>query len=207
MNPTHEQTGTSAGTTATTWDIFRAWIDSGTDPVNPPDADRTDRTDGDGYVLTDPLHTALTDSGTNDSDAAGAPASVLRSAARYLERYGWIQGAYYDATATCFTPAACLVGAIGMVCYGGPVDAPAQHFDDPGYLDFEEAVLHLDPYLLVADGTEAYEFNDAKGRTLDQILTGLRQAADTPADELVDALRLLNGRDAYRVSPVGGDLA
>ena len=56
-----------------------------------------------------------------------------------------------------------------MVCYGGPVDAPAQHFDDPGFLDFEEAVLHLDRYLLVEDGSESYEFNDAKGRRVDDV--------------------------------------
>ncbi len=84
-----------------------------------------------------------------------------------------------------------MVGAIAMVCYGGPVEAPAQHFDDPGYLDFEEAVLHLDRWLLVQDGCEAYEFNDAKGRRFEDITYALRQAAATPADELVDALRVI----------------
>jgi hypothetical protein len=150
----------------------------------------------DGYVLTDAAHEALAYGGTNDSDAPGAPASVLQSAARYLERYGWIQGAYYDMTSELFTPAACMVGAIGMVCYGGPVEAPAQHFDDPGYLDFEEAVLHLDRYLMVEDGSESYEFNDAKGRQLADVLRVLRQAADTPADELIAALRVITARNA-----------
>lgn len=129
-----------------------------------------------------------------DTDAVPA-APVLRSAALYLERHGWIQGAYYDPTATVFTPAADMVGAIGMVCYGGPCEAPAQHFDDPGFLDFEEAVLHLDRYLLVEDGSEAYEFNDAPGRRAEDVLRVLRDAAARTADELIDALRVLDAHN------------
>ena len=83
-----------------------------------------------------------------------------------------------------------------MVYYGGPVDAPAQHYDDPGFLDFEEAVLHLDRYLLVENGSEAYEFNDARGRTVDQITDVLRKAAARPAHELIDALRVIDARNA-----------
>ncbi|HEX8345158.1 MAG TPA: hypothetical protein VF657_10565 [Actinoplanes sp.] len=151
-------------------------------------------TDVDGYVITESGLQALVE--TDPGEAPGTAARVLRSAALYLERHGWIQGAYYDATAQTFTPAACMVGAIAMVCYGGPVDAPAQHFDDPGYLDFEEAVLHLDRYLLAEDGSESYEFNDARGRTLDDVTHVLRDAAVRPADELVDAIRAIDGRNA-----------
>ncbi len=119
-------------------------------------------------------------------------AEVLRSAALYLERHGWIQGGYYDATEGVFTPPACLVGAIGMACYGGPVDAPAQHFDDPAFVDFEAAVLHLDRFLLVEDGSESYDFNDAKGRALADVTRVLRKAAATPEHELLDALRAID---------------
>ncbi|GID91679.1 hypothetical protein ACFQFC_01365 [Amorphoplanes digitatis] len=129
-------------------------------------------------------------------EAPGTVARVLRSAAQYLERHGWIQGAYYDATSGSFTPPACLVGAIGMVCYGGPVDAPAQHFDDPGFLDFEEAVLHLDRYLLAEDGSESYEFNDARGRRVEDVCRVLRDAASRSADELIDALRAIDAKNA-----------
>ena len=149
---------------------------------------------GDGYTVTESGLQAL--GATPATEAPGTAPQVLRSAALYLERHGWIQGAYYDLTSTCFTPAACLVGAIGMVCYGGPVDAPAQHFDDPGYLDFEEAVLHLDRWLLVNDGSESYEFNDAKGRTVQDVTHVLRQAADTPAEELLDAIRAIDAKNA-----------
>jgi hypothetical protein len=123
-------------------------------------------------------------------------ARVLWDAATYLEQHGWIQGAYYDATSGSFTPPACLVGAIGMVCYGGPVDAPAQHFDDPGFLDFEAAVLHLDRYLLAENSSESYEFNDAKGRRLEDVTHVLRDAATRPAEELIDALRAIDQQNA-----------
>jgi hypothetical protein len=181
---------------------FNAWIGNAVitaaQPMGTPELDTVDR-----YNVTEEGLRALTEPVPGDSSVTAA--KVLRSAASYLERYGWIQGAYYyDATAATFTPAACMVGAIGMVCYGGPVEAPAQHFDDPGYLDFEEAVLHLDRYLLVADGTEAYEFNDAKGRTAAEVIDALRKAAAATADELIGALSVLNGRHAYRASEVGG---
>jgi hypothetical protein len=148
----------------------------------------------DGYTVTASGLQALDEA--VPGEAPGTAAQVLRSAALYLERHGWITGAYYDATAGTFTPPACMVGAIGMACYGGPVDAPAQHFDDPGFLDFEEAVLHLDRYLLAEDGTEAYEFNDARGRTVDQVTDVLRKAAARPAEELIDALKVVDARNA-----------
>lgn len=168
---------------------FRAHIASAISRTASP-ASGPDGSGSDGYVVTDSGVRALDEAPAEE--APGTAAQVLRSAALYLERHGWIQGSYYDTTATVFTPAACLVGAIGMVCYGGPVDAPAQHFDDPGFLDYEEAVLHLDRYLLVHDSSESYEFNDANGRRIEDVLHVLRQAADTPADELIDAIRAID---------------
>jgi hypothetical protein len=154
-----------------------------------------------GYIITGSA--ASTDEAVA-GEAPGSAAMVLRLAARYLELHGWIQGAYYDVTATVFTPAADMVGAIAMVCYGGPCETPALMFDDPGFLDFEEAVLHLDRFLLVEDGSEAYEFNDYRGRRLDDVLRVLHEAAARPAEELVDALRALDSfgeplRDQARV--------
>jgi hypothetical protein len=105
-------------------------------------------------------------------------ARTLRNAATYLSRHGWIQGAYYDPDATCFTPAACTVGAIGMVCYGGPVDAPAQMFHDPGFDAFEDAVTFLDQVLTVWFGQDVYGWNDDRARAMDQVLHTLIQAAE-----------------------------
>ncbi|MFG1608350.1 hypothetical protein [Actinoplanes sp. NPDC049265] len=150
-----------------------------------------------GYVVTAPEpaeSTCPVDLVTETDDETAA--RVLRSAATYLERHGWIQGTYYDATSGSFTPPACLVGAISMVCYGGPVDAPAHHFDDPGFLDFEAAVLHLDRYLLAENGSESYDFNDAKGRRLEDVTHVLRDAAARPAHELIDALRAIDKKNA-----------
>lgn len=107
------------------------------------------------------------------------PARTLRDTALYLARYGWIQGAYYDASGGSFTPPACLVGAIGMVCYGGPVDAPAHNYDDPGFGDFEPALAWLERHLAdVHDIGDAFRFNDAKGRTAEQVIAVLNAAAE-----------------------------
>jgi hypothetical protein len=181
-------------------DRFRAWIaqaaaTASQQPVEP------DPADGDGFVVTATGLRAIADTG----GAPGTAGLVLRLAALYLERHGWIQGAYYDPTASVFTPAADLAGALAMVCYGGPVEAPAQHFDDPGFLDFEEAMLHLDRYLLVMDGSQSYEFNDAHGRRAEDVIRVLRQAAAVPAEELIDALRIVHADDARRARLFGGD--
>ena len=107
------------------------------------------------------------------------PARTLRAAAFYLAGHGWIQGSYYDQAASWFTPAACVVGAIGMVCYGGPVEAPAQHFDQPGWAEFEAAVTYLDLFVSSRHGADsAYRFNDTPGRTMAQVVAALAGAAD-----------------------------
>jgi hypothetical protein len=217
MNPTHEPDTNTALSRAfgvnfladllTSRDRFAAWIATATSTATHP-VTALAETDGAGYDLTDAGRAALTKPDLTSVTASTCPVDlvtetddeattrVLCSAATYLERYGWIQGAYYDATSQTFTPAACMVGAIAMVCYGGPVDAPAQHFDDPGFLDFEAAVLHLDRYLLAEDGSESYEFNDAKDRRSEDITHVLRDAASRPAHELIDALRVIDRRNA-----------
>lgn len=165
-------------------DQFHAWL-----ATAPATASQPQLSDTDVFDLTDAGRQAVAD----QPDTAAA--RVLRCAALYLERHGWIQGAYYDVTTTVFTPAADMVGAIAMACYGGPVEAPAQMFDHPEFLDFEQAVLHLDRWLLVQDGSESYEFNDAHGRRKADVIAALRQAAATSQDELVDALRALDQHD------------
>ncbi|SDT38090.1 DUF6197 family protein [Actinoplanes derwentensis] len=158
-----------------------------------------DRAEGHGERLLDAYaaHHETADSREvlGDGDEPGSVPSVLRSAAVYLQRHGWIQGAYYDATCGVFTPPTCMVGAIGMACYGGPVDAPAQMFDEPGFAEFEQAVLHLDRYLLVHHGVEAYAFNDTRGRTTAEVIDALRRAADVPSGELIEALRAIDEMD------------
>src|SRR5262245_50373083 len=105
-------------------------------------------------------------------------AETLRAAARYLAEYGWIQGSYYDPAAEVFTPAACLVGAIAIVCYGGPNETPAEYPDTPEGQLFEATLKYLDAYILALHGLVAYEFSDEKGRTVDHVLVVLCDAAD-----------------------------
>jgi hypothetical protein len=106
-------------------------------------------------------------------------ARTLRDAATYLRRHGWIQGAYYDSTVDGLHPAACTVGAIGMVCYGRPVPAPAQMFDRPGHDEFEAAVSYLDCLLEDERGHGVYEWNDDRARTVEEVLHVLTAVADT----------------------------
>jgi hypothetical protein len=112
------------------------------------------------------------------------PAVTLRAAATYIVRYGWCQGGYYEQTDRGILPAACIVAAIGMVCYGYQVDAPAMNFEDPGWGDFEAAVAWLDRYLAARYGlddnglpVEAYSFNDTRGRLVQEVIAALREAA------------------------------
>jgi hypothetical protein len=115
------------------------------------------------------------------TDTTVTPARTLRTAGLYLSEYGWVQGSYYDQAASVFTPAACMVGAIAMVCYGGPVEAPAQHFNAPEFGDFEAALAFLDRYLVgtTARAVEcAYAYNDAPGRSREQVIKALDAAAD-----------------------------
>jgi hypothetical protein len=104
------------------------------------------------------------------------PARTLRAAADYLSRHGWVQGSLYDMAATVFTPAACLVGAIAMVCYGGPVDAPAHHYEAPEWADFDGAVAYLEEVLDWSGGV--YGFNDDRGSDAECVISLLRCVAN-----------------------------
>ena len=106
------------------------------------------------------------------------PAVTLRAAAAYLAAHGWTQGSYYDASANPVTPAACTVGAIGIVCYGQPNPAPALNYDDPAWVDFDAARQALDEYLVSTYGVEAYGFNDDRDRTAVQVIAALHAAAE-----------------------------
>jgi hypothetical protein len=103
---------------------------------------------------------------------------TLRQVAKYLIHHGWIQGAYYDASSGSFTPPACLVGGLGAVCYGGPVDAPAEMFGDPGFDRFETTLTYLDAFLTARFDMVSYRFNDARGRSFPAIVYALLAAAD-----------------------------
>jgi hypothetical protein len=78
-----------------------------------------------------------------------------------------------------FTPAACTVGAIGIVCYGGPCDAPALNHCAPEWADFDDTVRYLDGWLRENYGpdVDVYSFNDVNDRTGGEVIKALTSAA------------------------------
>jgi hypothetical protein len=119
------------------------------------------------------------------------PAQVLRDAALYLQRHGWTQGALYDDHLAVIPPA-CAVGAIRCAIFGGPivtatcdqmtqldpiVGVLADHVHDTGNdtpADTGEwgSVPGDSPNAIVTD------WNDAHGRTANEVIASLRTAAD-----------------------------
>ena len=73
-------------------------------------------------------------------DRSETPAAVLRHAAIYLWRYGWIKAAFYhqpDPDLELPFPPACTVGAIRAAVFGQPMDAlydtTGSQLDDPDH--------------------------------------------------------------------------
>lgn len=116
-----------------------------------------------------------------------SPADVLRYAALYVQRHGFHQGDMFALQATP-TPPACAQGAVKMAICGNPhatyTAAEAALFDQTNrvlaaHLDSEYLGWALDqdgvpaaPHALVA------EWNDEDGRTADELVTALTEAAD-----------------------------
>jgi len=122
----------------------------------------------------------------NPAADPAATAHALRCAARYLARYGWCQGAYYDQTTRVFTPAACMLGAVSMVCYAWPFAARSLRYDDPNWGVFDTTVSYLDEYLTGWCGLNSYEFNDTRGRRAAEVITALEAAADAAGQKHAD---------------------
>jgi hypothetical protein len=125
--------------------------------------------------------------------AEPTPADLLRGAATYLHTHGWHQGALYNRAHNPDTPPACAVGAIYLTGCGLPVGGidlfdvtdPLGHIRDAldallGHLDGTDRPGDLDR---LADQLVAYElrigdWNDHADRTITQVTTALRDAAD-----------------------------
>lgn len=128
------------------------------------------------------------------------PAEILRAAARYLARYGWTQGVYYnlaglrayrlDPSRALSFPPACAIGAMAMTVYGEIREAPESdsHARDIGlaqvalldYLDLDPyADPEVDPYDEDPDPQPVgvYAWNDSQCSAGD-VIYALRKAAD-----------------------------
>jgi hypothetical protein len=111
-----------------------------------------------------------------------SPADVLRAAALYIERHGWLQGAFYPVHHRTAFPPACVAGAVRIAACGRLI----RFWDD---LTFEETLIvrradkvlagHLDGADLDADAlTVVSTWNDEDWRTATDVIRGLRGAAD-----------------------------
>lgn len=113
-----------------------------------------------------------------------AQADVLDKAADHLAEWGWIQGAMYDGKqlaagallAECRTD---IYGALKAVVLGEPRfggDA-----DDLAVVDFALVALH--EHL----GWNAFAFNDADGRTVEEVIAAMRETAASLRPASVEA--------------------
>jgi hypothetical protein len=121
-----------------------------------------------------PTHTPPTDAAL--PPFAMTPADILRGAARYLETHGWHQGALYAGSS--HTPAACAIGAIGMIACGGRLAPTNPRGARPTY---RAATTALHTYLHTATGGQhrrVSDWNDASGRTAAEVIAALRGAAE-----------------------------
>lgn len=127
---------------------------------------------------------------TPDTDPGAdrpSPAQILRAAAAYLARHGWVQGDMYD-DVTAATPAACAYGAIKMATCGTTATDynPEQAVDCGRALGVLAAHLDIcfrawgiddhgdpgDPFTIVTD------WNDDHDRIAEQVIAALNEAAD-----------------------------
>jgi hypothetical protein len=117
------------------------------------------------------------------------PSALLRGAALYLDRHGWIKGDFFDLLTDANFPPACSLGAINICAHGNPTLSASSDADDvlsdhairamrvlAAYLDDG---YHLDGGL---NGPSAIDvvsgWNDEPGRTLAEVIETLNDAAD-----------------------------
>jgi hypothetical protein len=126
-------------------------------------------------------------------DTRPTPAELLHGAARYLRLHGWTTGQFYDLTggnSDAFPPA-CTAGAITIAAYGRCIAAGICTLDEPEteHDDAMRAMRYLADYLdggyAPNDGCNPSsidvigDWNDHTGRTLDEVVEALTDAANT----------------------------
>ncbi len=137
---------------------------------------------------------------TLDPDTGATPAELLRAAAVYLTRHGWVQGDFFDLLSEAAFPPACSLGAINICAHGRPILGSDDTADDvhtdaairamrvlAAYLDPDYGTID-EPTLSVSAIDVVSGWNDYDGRTLDEVVECLTDAAD----------------DYDRVHPAGG---
>jgi hypothetical protein len=120
-----------------------------------------------------------------DTDDDATPADVLRGAAAYLRRHGWIKGTIFDLLSPEPFPPACAIGAINMATYGRCIISADDHTDDP---EADQVIRALRVFASTLDPdydpfeTSAVDligdWNDQPGRTRTDVVEALTAAAD-----------------------------
>ena len=111
---------------------------------------------------------------------------VFRAAADYLERYGWIQGAFEQSERPTKHPKCCAVGAINMAVTGF-ADTYISNSRERGHSDDSRRYIRLFAQSLrlvqskvgpqATPTTMVAKWNDVPSRTQEQVITALRKAA------------------------------
>jgi hypothetical protein len=115
------------------------------------------------------------------------PSALLRGAALYLNKYGWIKGDFFDLLTEQTFPPACALGAINICAHGRPIVNSDDLADDgltdaaisaarafAAYLDSDYAAGVKDTSAI--DIVSAY--NDHKDTILAEVVDFLHQAAN-----------------------------
>ncbi len=120
-----------------------------------------------------------------DDDTALTPADLLRGAATYLRRHGWIKGTIFDLLSPEPFPPACAIGAINMATYGRPILNADDNHDDP---ETDQVIRALRVFASTLDPdydpfeTSAVDligdWNDQPSRTRHDVVQALTEAAD-----------------------------
>ena len=94
------------------------------------------------------------------NDSHKSPSEILQGAYHALLRLGWTKGAYFE------DKKCCLVGALQLAAYGnrmGPADSDQELAKQWAYRYIEDVI---DPG---PDGTDLEAWNDAPGRTIQEL--------------------------------------
>jgi hypothetical protein len=120
-------------------------------------------------------------------DGRPSPAEILRAAAAYLARHGWVQGDMFDDPHTA-TPAACAYGAIKMAtCGGSQTGYTDEQATDcgralgvlAGHIDVCFHVWGIDEHGQPGDSYQVVaDWNDDQDRTAEHVIAALTEAAD-----------------------------
>jgi hypothetical protein len=115
-----------------------------------------------------------------------SPADLLRAAALYLQRHGWIQGNFFDPAEAELFPSACAAGAIWAAATGLPRMGQNATIDSGCDASTRRSIyaalwaladrlgLDTETEVLVDD---IATWNDDDPRTVEQVITSLRNAA------------------------------